>query len=80
MESSLLKYDNIYNQIVDYINTDNKEALIKLLESYHINSDRGEVRTILITLKPIIHQHQYLSNLYSSLKDILRFGSTSGII
>ena len=78
----LIKYDIIHNNIVELINTNRDNELLNLMEIYnHTDSNRGMLRTILMALKPIIKsQNNKIQESYKNLGDILRKGSTHGII
>ena len=77
-DKSLAKYDTIHNEIVRIIkdgNLSNGEAL-KIMRLYNYETaDRGIIRTILITLKPVLNDNKDLSDMYQSLAKILREGS-----
>lgn len=69
------KYDLIYNYIVDTVNSEERpnEELIKLIRLYNNKfSEKGIVRTILMTLKPIISSEIGLKPHYDNLVETFR--------
>lgn len=82
-EDSIEKYDLIYNYIVNTINDDNtpNEEIIKLIRLYDNKfSEKGIIRTILMTLKPIINREVGLFPYYESLVKTFRSRSNTGKI
>ncbi|PQA90904.1 hypothetical protein B0A69_19415 [Chryseobacterium shigense] len=74
-QDSIDKYDLIYNYIVNTINDDNSsnEELIKLIRLYNNKfTEKGIIRTILMTLKPIIKEEDGLFAYYDSLVKTFR--------
>lgn len=82
-DDSIEKYDVIYHHIVNTINDENSpnEELIKLIRLYNNNfTEKGIIRTILMTLKPIISQDVGLLPYYDSLVKTFRSASNTGKI
>lgn len=75
---TLDRFDLVYNRIVEIIESDeiNNGEILKIMRLYNNpNSDRGIIRTILMTLKPVISKNTNLSVMYNSLAKILRAGN-----
>lgn len=82
-EKSLVRYDIVHNWIVKAIEAEDSKSgnILKLLRLYNYSqSDRGMLRTILMTLKPVSTLNGSLLVMYKSLADILRSGSTNNRI
>jgi hypothetical protein len=82
-DSTLSKYDVVHNEIVRILNDDtiNNGEILKLMRLYNFEfSDRGIIRTILMTLKPVFSDNKKLHNIYNELADTLRAGSKNNII
>lgn len=74
-ENSIEKYDLIYNYIVDIINDNNSpnEEIVKIIRLYDNHfTEKGIIRTILMTLKPIINKEVGLLPYYNSLVTTFR--------
>ncbi|WP_454060173.1 hypothetical protein [Elizabethkingia ursingii] len=77
---SLNKFDFIHNKVVEIVNNDNLDnnELIKLMRLYNNQySDRGTLRTLLMSIKPILHDNEGLKYYYNKVADRLRDGSSS---
>ncbi|WP_284461271.1 hypothetical protein [Chryseobacterium sp.] len=82
-EDSIEKYDLIYNHIVGLINNDeiSNEEIIKIMRLYDNKfSEKGIIRTILMTLKPIISREAGLLPQYEDLVKTFRSRSNTGKI
>ena len=77
----LEKFDLVYYKLTDTIENDDEKYsdLVSLLTEYEDVTDRGILRTILITLKPF-KDNDEISPLFNKLADRLRSGSTNGVI
>ncbi|WP_337045437.1 hypothetical protein [Emticicia sp. 17c] len=76
---TLEKYDLLHDKIYEFIDEDKINDISKLIKVFNNNcTDRGVLRTILISLKPIIHNETYkqLNSSYQSLSELLRAGSS----
>ncbi|MCS4300685.1 hypothetical protein [Chryseobacterium sp. BIGb0232] len=83
MDDSLEKYGLIYKHIVDIINDDEtlNEEIIKILRLYNNHfTKKGVIRTILMTLKPIINREVGLLPHYEDLVKTFRSRSNTGKI
>ncbi len=77
---TLNKHDIIHERLIKIFKKDDMNALNKIMSKYnHKNSDRGILRTILMTLKPI-KTNVVIHKMYNNLSDILREGNTNGVI
>ena len=79
---SLERFDEVHNRLLSWIEEDDiqDKEIIKLMKLYSFaHSDRGIVRTILMTLKPIVSIREQLAPIYNSLADILRSGNKSNL-
>ncbi|OBS12819.1 hypothetical protein ATE49_15295 [Elizabethkingia miricola] len=77
---SLNKFDFIHDKVVEIVNNDNLDnnELIKLMRLYNNQySDRGTLRTLLMSIKPILHNNKGLKDYYNKVADRLRDGSSS---
>lgn len=77
-QDSIEKYDLIYNYIVDIINNENSpnEEIIKIIRLYDNHfSEKGILRTILMTLKPIISKEVGLLPYYENMVKTFRLRS-----
>ncbi|KPE51240.1 hypothetical protein [Chryseobacterium indologenes] len=80
---SIEKYDIIYDYILEVVNNEDRsnEEIIKLMTLYNNKfSEKGIVRTILMTLKPIIERETGLIPHYQSLVETFRSRSKTGKI
>lgn len=81
--NDLGRYDDVHNLIVELVENENLGQLIKIMRLYNLKgSDRGILRTILMTLKPVYlgFNNIKLNEAYSSLATTLRAGSTNNSI
>ena len=81
--TTLDRFDLVYNRIVEIIESDeiNNGEILKIMRLYNNpNSDRGIIRTILMTIKPVLSKNNNLSEMYSSLAKILRDSNPSKTI
>lgn len=72
---NITKYDLIYDYIVETLNNEERpnEELVKLIRLYNNKfSEKGIVRTILMTLKPIINSEMGLKPHYDNLVETFR--------
>lgn len=80
---SLESFDIVHDKIVESVEKNTRQGsgeLVKLLRLFnHPQSDRGMLRTILATLKPI-RDNELIADLCKQLADILRAGSTHKVI
>jgi len=77
------KYDMIYNYVVDTVNSDetSNEELIKLMRLYNNKfTDKGIVRTILMSIKPLIPLEIGLKPHYDSLVETFKSRSQTNKI
>lgn len=77
---SLNKFDFIHDKIVEIVNNDDLDnnELIKLMRLYNNQySDRGTLRTLLMSIKPILKDNEGLKYYYNKVADRLRDGSSS---
>lgn len=82
-EDSIEKYDLIYDHIVGIINNDeiSNEEIIKIMRLYDNKfSEKGIIRTILMTLKPIVNREIGLLPQYEDLVKTFRSRSNTGKI
>ncbi|AZB29184.1 hypothetical protein [Chryseobacterium balustinum] len=80
---SIEKYDLIYNHIVEIINNENipNEEIIKIIRLYDNHfSEKGILRTIIMSLKPIIERETGLLPYYENLVKTFRLRSNTGKI
>ncbi|WP_394665809.1 hypothetical protein [uncultured Chryseobacterium sp.] len=80
---SIEKYDLIHDYIYQILNDDNRsnEELIKIIKLYNNDYiEKGILRTILMSLKPIINREIGLLPHYNSLAEKLRSRSKTGKI
>jgi len=80
---TLEKYDIVYDRIVQIIDNDTIDngEILKIMRLYnHTESDRGVIRTILMTLKPVLKKNEKLTEMYKSLANVLRAGSSNNSI
>ncbi|KAB1231588.1 hypothetical protein [Chryseobacterium viscerum] len=78
MNNSIEKYDVIYNHIVDIFKDEQSpnEEIIKIIRLYNNDySEKGILRTILMTLKPIIKKEVGLLPHYEKLAETFRLRS-----
>lgn len=80
-DESLNKYDIVYDKIIEIIESGrNIREVLKVMRLYNYSqSNRGILRTILMTLKPY-SKNEDLSKMYNSLAQILRAGSSNNAI
>lgn len=81
--TNIEKYDLIYNHIQDVINDAERSnaELIKLMRLYNNSyTDKGIIRTILMTIKPILRTEEDLYQYYNDLSSTLRGRSKTGKI
>jgi hypothetical protein len=80
---NMSRFDSIHNKIVEIINSekiDNGEIL-KIMKLYdYSQSDRGVLRTILMTLKPVFKNESKITDKYIALAKLLRDGSVNNKI
>lgn len=78
---SMDRFDIIINRIVEAVERPKiRGEIVKLLRLFnYAQADRGNIRTVLVTLKPI-RQQELIADLYSSLANYLRAGSTHKVI
>jgi nitrate reductase assembly molybdenum cofactor insertion protein NarJ len=83
-DESLKAFDDLWDRLVDAV--EHKELsdvraimLEQLALAEQPNPNRGLIRTTLICLKPIKHLPE-LADVFKKLADILRAGSTHGVI
>ncbi len=83
-DKSLERFDKIHNKIVELVNSEGIEGgqMYELMKLFDYDTcDRGILRTILMTLKPVRNPENIrFSELYKRLADKLRAGSTHNII
>lgn len=81
-DESLNRYDIVYKRIVEIIESEkNIREVLKIMRLYNYSqSDRGILRTILMTLKPVLPKNEELTIMYKALADILRAGSLNKAI
>ncbi|HXT82733.1 MAG TPA: hypothetical protein VN704_00035 [Verrucomicrobiae bacterium] len=81
-DKSLAKYDIIHDAILNILNENEPKIgkALKIMRLYNFNfSDRGVIRTILISLKPFKSDRK-ISEMYQSLANTLRAGSKNNVI
>jgi len=75
---SLERFDIVHDTIVQRVENDTRPdmgVVVKIMRLFnHAQSDRGILRTILITLKPL-KDNEIINDMYKNLADILRVGS-----
>ncbi|RZK33383.1 MAG: hypothetical protein EOO61_15405 [Hymenobacter sp.] len=79
---ALEKFDIIYEAIIEAIERPKLKGgeIIKLMRLFdHPQADRGVLRTILVTLKPL-REKDPIAFMYQGLADVLRAGSTHNVI
>lgn len=79
-DKTLDNFDFLHNKVADIVNNNNtgNNELIELLKSYDNKySDRGTLRTLLMSIKPILKDNEELKYYYNKLADRLRTGSNS---
>lgn len=74
----LEKYDTIHDNIFKMFQDDNFNGVLQLAENCNME-DRGEIRTILMAIKPF-KTSPILTDVYKKLSEKLREGSINGII
>lgn len=82
IDDSLEKYDIIHNELVNIINGGNIGESLKIMRLFNFKfSNRGIIRTILMTLKNVDKtNHKALAEMYDLLSEKLRIGSTNNVI
>jgi hypothetical protein len=78
MISNLEKYDKVAENIFKMLQENNLYGVRDLAENCNME-DRGEIRTILMEIKPLRSSH-ILSDVYQKLSNKLREGSKTGNI
>ena len=73
------RFDMLHDMVVKYIENDDYEGLLKMLNEDNLIANRGDLRTILMALKPT-KNNKIISIKYRELMDILRKGSLTGVI
>lgn len=80
---SLSRFDIIHDTISERVEKNTRPdmgVVVKILRLFnHAQSDRGILRTLLITLKPL-KDNEIISDIYKNLADILRAGSKHKVI
>lgn len=82
-DNSLLKFDRLRNKLCELINENNIRSLKKMVMLFDTAyTERGILRTILMTMKPIINKSEFaeLKYLYECLSGRLRDGSSTNTI
>ncbi|HFI4796499.1 TPA: hypothetical protein ACGQK4_002218 [Elizabethkingia anophelis] len=73
-------FDLLFENVFNIVNNDKVyyNDLIELIKSYdNDQSDRGTLRTLLMSIKPILKDNEELKYYYNKLADRLREGSNS---
>ncbi|MGC6532078.1 MAG: hypothetical protein ACON34_03660 [Flavobacteriales bacterium] len=76
----LERFDQIHERIIEIVNNENESngEILKIMRLYNnLFSDRGILRTILMTTKPLRNSVDGLDELYSELSETLRKGNTN---
>jgi hypothetical protein len=80
--NTLERFDILHDKFVDvYTNSENNGELLKYMRIFNYTQcDRGVLRTILMTLKPIKSRDEKIEELYLQLAEKLRKGSLNNFI
>ncbi|WP_185212452.1 hypothetical protein [Elizabethkingia meningoseptica] len=73
-------FDLLFEKVFNIVNNDKVyyNDLIELMKSYdNDHSDRGTLRTLLMSIKPTLKDNEELKYYYNKLADRLREGSNS---
>lgn len=73
-------FDEIHLKLIKTLYLGKLEDLLPIMDEYNYpDANRGILRTILVTLKPY-RKEPVLAEMFTKLADILRAGSTHGVI
>lgn len=81
-KNTLEKYDYLHDKVVEILEDDNIHSnnIIKLLRLYnnqYTDKDRGILRTLLMSIKPILKENDEISYYYNEVAKRFRYGSKS---
>jgi hypothetical protein len=80
-DKSLEKHDRLYDKLKQLWIDGQNDDILELMGLFnHKEVNRGLLRTMLITLKPIRKIDDRIDQMFTNLADILRSGSKNGII
>lgn len=81
-KDSLEKYDYLHDKVVqiledENIHTNNIIKLLRLYNNQYSDKDRGILRTLLMSIKPILKENDELSYYYNEVAKRFKYGSKS---